>query len=183
MAILSFDPGGKQVENAETLFYRLVGECINQWSFVDRELFKICELLLGTDSKRTSIVFYSWVNINNHISLVDALLKNALPEDALHERWKPLRKQMYDLLDTRSIVAHQPAKRTGRADAVGRAFYEYSLHIEPAERLLGRTYKGLRGKNELHAADLRKHARGIEKLVKRLSKLHGSVERHLKRKK
>jgi hypothetical protein len=168
MAILRLDPKTKQVQRDEATFLGLIGECVSLWAFMDRELFNLTRACLGTDDKLTAIVFYSWTNIASHLMLVDRLMKHALSSDHFTKKWRPLQKRIKHHLNTRSIYAHQPIKRTGTGK-YNRAFYFYSIHIEPAEQLLERKYEGLAGKTELLAKDLRKHAMSLEKLVKEVS--------------
>ncbi len=180
MVILRLDPKTKQVERDNETFLRLVGECVSLWAFLDRELFKLTKAALGTDDVRTAIVFYSWTNIANHIQLVDKLMKHGLSETHFASKWKPLHKLIIRHLKTRSIYAHQPLKRTGMGKN-NRAFYYYSIHIEPAELLVRSGHEGLGGKSELVAKDLRKHAYSLEKLVKKeLSKFRTFFKQHCK---
>jgi hypothetical protein len=136
--------------------------------FSDRELFELTRVALGTDGALAAVVFYSLPSIAGHLSLVDRLLKHRLSATDFEKEWKPLTKSIKHHLDTRSIYAHHPLKRTG-TNKNERAFYFYSIHIEPAELPLGRTYKGLGDKRELVANDLRKHAYSLDTLVKKTS--------------
>ena len=179
MAILSFDPKTKQVNRDEETFLRLIGECVSQWAFLDRELFKLSQSALGIDELRAAIVFYSWTNIANHLLLVDRLMKHGLSESHFLDKWRPLRKLIGRHLDTRSIYAHQPIKRTGTGKK-NRAVYFYSIHIEPAEQLIRTGHQGLGGKNELLAKDLRKHARSLEKLVAEVSRFRNFFKHNMK---
>lgn len=170
MAVLSFDPRTKKVRYDEEKFLRYLGECVSQWAFLDRALFDLTQTSLGTDDTRTAIVFYHGKTIDNHLALVDRLMKHELPESKFLNSWRPLQKKIIRHLKTRSIYAHHPIKRTGTGKS--KAFYYYSIHIEPAEQLLGKTHAGLGGKDELLAKDLRKHAHSLEKLVKEIWEFH-----------
>ena len=171
MAVLKLHPASKQVERDRQTFLGLLGECVSLWAFLDRELFNLTQAALGVDHTRAAIVFYSWANIANHLILVDRLMKHRLAAKDFQAEWKPLSKSIRLHLDTRSVYAHQPTKRTGSSEN-NRASYAYSVHIEPAERLLAREYHGLGGKSELSAKDLRKHAYSLEKLVRQVSEFH-----------
>jgi hypothetical protein len=150
-------------------FLRLIGECISLWAFLDRGLFDLTKAALGTDDTRTAIVFYSGRTIDNHLSLVDRLVKHGLSKTNFENSWRPLYKRIVRHLETRSIYAHQPKKRAGTT---------FSIHIEPAERVLGKQYQGLGGKQELSERDLRKHARSLGKLVKEVSDFLGFFTQH-----
>jgi hypothetical protein len=171
MAVLKLYPTSKRVKRDRDTFLRVLGECVSLWSFLDRELFNLTQAALGVDHARTAIVFYSWANIANHLTLVDRLMKHSLDKKDFETEWKPLSKSIKRHLDTRSIYAHQPVKRTG-TERSKRAFYFYSIYIEPAEQSLQREYKGLGGKSELLAKDLRKHGRSLENLVKQVSEFY-----------
>lgn len=180
MTILKFEPQTKQAERDKEIFLRLLGECVSLWAFLDRELFYLAKTALGTDGVRTAIVFYARQDMTNHLSLVDRLMKHGLFEDHFLHKWRPLQKLITRHLATRSIYAHQPIKRTG-VGKNNRAFYFYSIHVEPAQLQLGGDYKqGLGDKNELLAKDLKKHARSLEKLVKEVSDFHVFFKQHAK---
>jgi hypothetical protein len=163
-AILQASSRGKMNPNGDKdPFLRVVGECVSLWANLDRGLFDLTKAALKTDDLRTAIVFYSWSNISNHLSLVDRLMKNFLSEINLENDWRPLHKKIRLHLDTRSIYAHQPIKRSGTI---------FSIHIEPAEKILAKKYQGLGDKQELRERDLLKHAKSLVKLVKELSEFH-----------
>jgi hypothetical protein len=159
-------------------FYSLVGDCISQWAFVDRGLFNLCKTALGTDSTRAAIVFYSSPSVANHLSLVDKLMKYELSGDGFKNKWKPLHKLIERHLNTRSIIAHQPIKPT---ETSKNHHALYSIHIEPAEQILGKKHKGLGDKQELLAKDLRKHARSLRKVANAVSDFHTFLKHDAKR--
>jgi hypothetical protein len=180
MVVLSFDPKTKQVERDKEIFLRLLGECVSLWAFLDRELFHLTKTALGTDDKRTAIVFYFRQDLTNHLTLVDRLMKHGVSEDHFLHKWRPLHKVITRHLATRSIYAHQPTRRTGTGKN-NRAFYYYSIHIEPAQQQLGGDFKqGLGDKKELLTKDLKKHAHSLEKLVKEVSDFHAFFKKHPK---
>ena len=161
MAIIKAFPTSKKVQRDAETFLRLLGDCVGQWAFMDRALFGLTKEALGTDRTRAAIVFYSWTNIANHLTLADKLMKHGLSTKHFEAEWKPLSKSVKRHLDTRSIYAHHPIKRTGTSKN-NRAFYYYSVSIEPSEIPLQREYKGLGGKPELLERDLQKHAYSLE---------------------
>jgi hypothetical protein len=172
MVILSLNPRTKQAARDKEIFLRLLGECVSLWAFLDRALFNLAKTALGTDEKRTAIVFYFRQDMTNHLLLLDRLMKHALVEDHFLHKWRPLHKLISRHLATRSIYAHQPIRRTGTGKN-NRAFYYYSIHIEPAQQQLGGDFKqGLGDKTELLAKDLKKHAHSLEKLVNEVSDFH-----------
>jgi hypothetical protein len=72
---------------------------------------------------------------------------------------------------SRNIVVHHPAKRFGMSDGT-KPVYTYTIHIEPAERLLNADYNGLRGREELGIEDLWQHTLDVEALEQELRAFH-----------
>jgi hypothetical protein len=179
LAILRFDPKTKQVERDRQKFFCVLGECVGLWAFLDRELFKVTRTALATDNVRAATVFYGLNSINAHLNLVDRLLRHGLTQFDFLNKWRPLHKKIVRHLETRSVYAHQPVKQTGTGKS-SRAFYYFSIHIEPAERLVRTGHSGLGGKDELVAKDLRKHAHSLQKLVTEISEFHDYFRHHRK---
>jgi hypothetical protein len=168
MPIIKLYPTSKKArEDAET-FFRVVGECITTWSFIDRRLFRLFKYAVGLYGNRAAIVYYQWRTIDARLSLIDRLLKGALTEKHFLKKWRPLKNSIDDLLETRAIIAHQPPLRTGIVKA-GRAVYFYSLHVEPSERSLKKGHRGLQGKEQLFTADLKRHLRRLDLVPKKLA--------------
>jgi hypothetical protein len=135
----------------ETAFLRAVGLCITRWALVDRQLFRLFRLGIGARVDRAALLYYGQNSIGQRLSQIDALLSAALVEtgqDAYRDDWQALRRRAAELLSTRNIVAHQPVRRTGTSDGK-KAVYIYSIYIEPFQRHLNKTHKGLIGKEEL----------------------------------
>ena len=139
---------------------------------------------LGAATHRAANVYYNQQTISRHVAQVDELLRNALAErkwDSESEEWQRLRNRINELLPTRNIVAHQPVRRVGKSDGK-RAVYEYSIYVEPFQRYLGKTYKGLLGKDALETKDLVDHANQVEDIETELMAFaRALVERNAKR--
>jgi hypothetical protein len=164
--IIKLHPEPAEYLEAETAFLRAVGLCITRWAFVDRQLFWMFRFGLGAATHRAAIVYYNQQTISRRVAQADELLRNAFAErkwDSESEEWQRLRNPINELLPTRNIVAHQPVRRVGKSDGK-RAVYEYSIYVEPFQRYLGKTYKGLLGKDALETKDLVDHANQVEDL-------------------
>jgi hypothetical protein len=110
---------------------------------------------------------------------VDRLMKHSLSKGDFTNKWRPLYKLIRRHLDTRSIYAHQPIRRTGTGRN-NRAIYYHSIYIDPAEQILEKEHKGLGEKKELVARDLRKHSHSLEKLVKEVSDFRAILKHNIK---
>jgi hypothetical protein len=164
--IIKLHPEPEEYVEAETAFLRAVGLCITQWAFVDRQLFRLFKLGLGTSAERAALLYYGQNALGRRLSQVDGLLTSALSEarhEAYRQEWQSLRKRVTELLPTRNMVAHQPVRRTGASDGT-KAVYVYSIYIEPYQRHLTRTHKGLMGKEELRTDDLIRHSTEVEEV-------------------
>lgn len=169
--IVKLHPDRKDYIRAENEFLRVIGLCVNTWSFVDRELYRIFRFGLSwfglaSVSKAASILYYKKTTLDRHIQLANDMLEQVIAPDE-YKSWRLLQKKIRDAALTRNIIVHHPALRTGTSKG-GKAVYLYSIHVEPYERLLNKEYQGLKGKSALEIADLKAHAREVEQLTKEL---------------
>jgi len=167
MAIIKLYPGSKKVQQDQDEFARLIGECIVTWAFVNRELFQLYALHFRGNANSAAAAYFGKRTLAQRLAATEKLLNSELSPKLHDVRWGPLRKDTYELLAVRSVIAHQPPRRTGtgRGD---RAVYLFAIHIEPAElRSLERVIKKL-GKTWLGLPDLRAHLLDVESLVQRL---------------
>jgi hypothetical protein len=170
VVVISPPPPGER-EMIE-FFYEL-GGCVNRWAFIDRQLYRLCRFGLQMDARQTAVLYYRQRNFNQHLRFADDALRSILSTEHLENEWKPIYKKIDDLSHTRNIIVHHPAKRLATHDRTKPVYiYIYSIHIEPAERLLNQDYKGLRGKQELGIEDLRQHALDVEAAEAELRAFH-----------
>jgi hypothetical protein len=144
--IIKLHPDRRDYVRAENDFLRAIGLCVNTWAFVDRELYRIFRAALrslhpASTSKEASALYYKKRTLGQHIKMVDDKLALVLQPDQLQSEWRPLQRRIKDATQTRNIVAHHPALRTGTARA-GKAIYRYSIYIEPFEQILNQPYPG-----------------------------------------
>jgi len=168
--IVKLHPEPDEYLEAETAFLRAVGLCVTRWAFVDRQLFWLFRFALGAATHRAAIVYYNQQTIGRRLTHVDELFRSLFVGDkwmAESEEWARLRNRVNELLPTRNIVAHQPVRRVEKSDGE-KAVYEYGIYIEPFQKYLGKTHKGLRGKDALGTEDLIEHANEVEKLENEL---------------
>ena len=162
--IIRHHPAPEEYLEAETRFFYTLGNCVNRWAYVDRQLYRLYRFGLKTDSMRSAILYYKQKTLSQRIQYVDSLLEYSLTEEQFRNEWRPLRNRLQnDLLPTRNIFVHHPARRTGTVKD-GKPFYFYSIHIEPYERTLNKQFPGLKGKECLDIGDLERHALDVETL-------------------
>jgi hypothetical protein len=149
-------------------FFYWLGNCVNRWAYVDRQLFHICRFALKVDDRQASLFYYKDRSFDNRVRFVEEAVRILIDPPIFGHFWQPLRKKMKDLVATRNIIAHHPAMRYAAAKD-GKPYYEWSIHIEPYERLLGRDYPGLMGKDAIRVDDLKEHAAAVDKLYIKLS--------------
>jgi len=130
-------------------------------------LFRLFKQSIGAPTHRAAIIYYDQHSINSHFRQVDALFKGLLEGDEhkeLREVWGGIRQTITDLLPTRNVIAHQPARRLGTSDGK-KAVYVYGIHMEPYQRLLGKPLKGMKGKDALVTEDLIAHVEAVDQLT------------------
>jgi hypothetical protein len=105
--------------NAE--FHMYVGFCITAWAKVEEHLFDTLQSMLNASRKNAALVYYKTPSLNARISLIDELVRAALPpprsgKQHHHDliRWKAINKKLTDLLKIRRQIAHQPIRVTYR---------------------------------------------------------------------
>lgn len=181
--IIKLHPDRKDYIRAENEFLRAIGLCVNTWSFVDRELYRIFRFGLhqfgiAAASKVASILYYKQTTLDRHIQMVDDMIEHVLSTDEYQNEWRPLQKEIRSAALTRNIIVHHPALRTHTSKG-GKAVYLYSIHIEPYERLLNKQYPGLKGKLALEITDLKHHAVEVGGLTTELQAfLKGIIRAH-----
>jgi hypothetical protein len=181
--IIKLHPDRKDYIRAENEFFRAIGLCVNTWSFVDRELYRIFRFGLHrfglvASSKAASILYYKQTTLDRHIQMADDILEHVLRNHEYQSEWRPLQKKIRSAALTRNIIVHHPALRTHTSKG-GKAVYLYSIHIEPYEQLLNKQYPGLKGKLALEITDLKHHAVEVEGLAKELQAfLKGIIRAH-----
>jgi hypothetical protein len=61
-------------------FYMWIGHCISAWAKVEERLFKICWHSLRAPKTQAAIVYFRTPSLDARLSLVDELVKSALPK-------------------------------------------------------------------------------------------------------
>jgi hypothetical protein len=157
-------PPPEDVEEAEKRFLHALGLCVSQWAFVDRQLFRLFRLGLQAATHRAAVIYYSQRTLSQRLQFVDRLMRQNLSPDDYKSNWKPLLKRFDELVPVRNIFVHHPTRRLHTARD-GKPVYEYGIHIEPYERLLGRGLpKPMKDKDHLDVGDLVDHAEAVNAL-------------------
>ena len=179
--IVKLNPSRKEYIRAENEFLRALGLCVNRWTLVDREIYRLFRFGLQrfgmkSASQAASILYYKQRQLQQHIQLAGDLPAHVIREIEFREEWKPLSKKINDLAQTRNIIVHHPGLRTGTSKN-GKAIYLYSIYIEPYERLANKEYPGLKGKSSLEIADLKQHAESVDAMAKELAAFLKKINR------
>jgi hypothetical protein len=172
--VVKMYPAPEEYQEAETNFFYALGNCVNRWAFVDRQLYRLCRFGLQLDSRQTSIIYYRDAAFNRRLKLVDTALRSVLTKEQASAEWQPLNQRAFDLSRVRNVFVHHPAKRLGTSDGE-KGIYVYSIHIEPYYKLVNQDVPGLNGKTELSISDLEDHVIEVEKLENDLHSLHASL--------
>jgi hypothetical protein len=91
-------------------FYALIGYCINQWAYVDQTLADFCHHALGSDLKRSFVVYYYQNGFGSRLNLVSKLLSTHELSDEHAQIWKRLRDKLQELAGFRNAIAHSPVR-------------------------------------------------------------------------
>jgi len=150
-------------EKEMVAFFYSLGNCVNRWAFVDRALYRLSRFALKLDHRQSAFLYYRQRAFHQHLRFADQVLRTILPKEQISNEWIPLHNKVEHLSKTRNIFAHHPAKRLGTSKD-GKPHYIWTIHIEPAERILNWEYDGLQGKMELGIEDLEKHILDVETL-------------------
>jgi hypothetical protein len=94
-------------------FFFLVGYAITRWAYVDRSLFDFCEFALNTTERKTAILFYRTPSIGDHLTLTNALMRDAQLETRHSKHWEQIVGAIETLLPFRNDLAHNPPVQTG----------------------------------------------------------------------
>lgn len=151
-------------------FFSTLGNAVNRWAYVDRQLFRLFRFGMRMDNRQAAVIYYEERAFNRRLARVGTVLKSILPIERYSE-WKALAKELNGLSHIRNVFAHHPAKRYGTSDGT-KPVYIWSVHIEPYERLLNRDYAGLEDKEELFTEDLVKHISDVEATEEKLRKFY-----------
>ena len=82
------------------------GVALAQWQSIEWMLFLIVHAILKTQPDYSSIVFFHIQSPNAKITLVDKLVRAAVPKEIIEKDWKPLLKRMRSATDDRNKLAH-----------------------------------------------------------------------------
>lgn len=155
-------------------FYSVLGYCVNQWSYIDRTMFEVCELCLDIDEIKAAIIFYQNTNFEFRKRMVFELVAISLGKDCPKELWKEISSAMEELQKFRNIVAHHPTKQYGEViwdlhaeggPKVHSALVRLEIQIEEKELLRGR-----RKPQTITMNDLMQYSKEITQLHQKLKK-------------
>jgi hypothetical protein len=183
-------------------FHMYVGFCITAWAKVEEHLFDTCQSVLNTSRKNAAIIYYKTPSINARISLIDELVRAALPPPRNGEqhhpdliRWKDINKGLTDLLKVRRQIAHQPVQVKYRIRSDNPAYadappgtpipFEH-VQLIPSFQLFMSVDEQLRGKSDgakpLKTDDLSIHATQVTLLAGQIHDFRaGPLQAYLER--
>jgi len=135
-------------------FYFHVGHCVKVWAVVEKHLFDVCHIFLGSSKTVAAVVYGRTSTLEMRISLVNDLIKMTYPTklgDHDHSNlvtWKAIKKESERLIPTRNVIVHAPAGMqttldlTKLPDLVVNAWVE--IYAAEHERLRGRAIPPLK---------------------------------------
>jgi hypothetical protein len=142
--------------------------CVASWANVDRRLYQIFHHATGFEQKQSALLYYRNRAFNQRLRLVDDAVRATLEKEQYEQQWKPIHRETEDLWHTRNIFAHHPTLRSGTSRD-GKPFDNFSIYIEPYERILNNDYPGLLGKKRLEVGDLIRHETEVAQLETKLA--------------
>ncbi len=102
-------------------FFQALGECINEWAYIERQIYDLFVAALKTDRALAGSIFWSMPSISMRLSYTRALVDLCLRIEPLkpgeHKTQteiesKSLFSEIVELLKFRNIIAHQPRAST-----------------------------------------------------------------------
>lgn len=165
-------------DQKSTEFMALLGTCITEWAWIEEEIYGICQMILGTASVHTSIIYYRTPSLEARLKLVDELMETVFPppENGKHKHsdadvWKKLSKGIQDQMPVRNQLAHSPTAmgiwgtvddETGKVSQVVELKMQSSPHRHEMNRPKGTS------KKMLLKQDLEKHLQEVREIHMRL---------------
>jgi hypothetical protein len=109
-------PTGDQARDQETIakwkkdnkqfLFMLVGEALSLWAQMEDSLVIIAGMLLRTKFTKVGAIFYSIINFNTWLGLIDELFALEPSYDAVKPKWNKVAERLKKLNDTRVRLAH-----------------------------------------------------------------------------
>lgn len=83
-----------------------IGEASMRWQYVETALFLIAHGLMGPDYAINAIIFFHIKSADSKLSLTDKLISSCLNKKTYDECWKPIKKDIGNLILFRNSLAH-----------------------------------------------------------------------------
>ena len=83
-----------------------IGEALMRWQHVETALFIIAHSLMGADYAINSITFFHIKSAESKLSVTDKLISHCLDNKTYYEFWKPIKKEIQNLITFRNSLAH-----------------------------------------------------------------------------
>jgi hypothetical protein len=98
----------RSIEAERHEFFAALGEAISNWAWIEFWLFDLYVRIVRAELyEATSAAFYSVINFNSKLRMVDAAAKLALTKTEDIAEWKALRRQIDSLSKIRNDMAHR----------------------------------------------------------------------------
>lgn len=94
------------LNNQNKKFFMWYGVALAQWQSIEWILYLITHAILKTQSDYSSIVFFHIQSPSAKITLVDKLIRAAVPKEIIEKDWKLLLKRLRSATDDRNKLAH-----------------------------------------------------------------------------
>jgi len=90
----------------QSKFYEALGCGLVRWQSIETMLYLITFALMQTDQTTCSVSFFQIRSANNKLSFVDKLAFHKLNANIYKEIWKPIKKDLSDIIVFRNHLAH-----------------------------------------------------------------------------
>jgi hypothetical protein len=94
------------------LFYSTVGQGISNWTRMEDRIIHFAADLLDTNVQKTGVVFYSIINFNVWLGIIEELLSLDKQLANVRKLWTPIASRLRKLNDIRARLAHHTTWHT-----------------------------------------------------------------------
>jgi hypothetical protein len=163
---------GAEIEKTDPRiqFFFHMGFAISRWAYVERDLFEVFRVLLGSNlDEKAAYLFYASTSINHHFEMTSGLVEmSANPKQK--KVWKKIAQLFKDNIALRNRLAHDPAAQivsaVGYAGSTGSRTQPLTSPPPPAWELHRESAKPKKpgDTQPVTIARIKKHIEEVEKL-------------------
>lgn len=90
----------------EAQLYQALGLALTRWQHIETAMYLGAFFLMKTDHKACATAFFHIKSAESKFSLVEKLIGQAISQHERQIYWKPLSKEISDIIDFRNALAH-----------------------------------------------------------------------------